>query len=100
MPKGYLVGELEVTNPAGYQEYGRNVPAVIAKFGGRYHARGGEARLLEGPGGPAKRVVVVEFDSPERLMEFYNSPEYQAILPHRLNNSVGRVLCVAGYEPA
>jgi len=72
---------------------------VIARFGGRYHVRGGAAQLLEGPGGPARRVVVVEFDSPERLMEFYNSPEYQAILPHRLNNSTGRVLCVTGIEP-
>ncbi len=34
----------------------------------------------------------------ERLMAFYYSPEYQAILPSRLNNSTGRVLCVAGAE--
>ena len=99
MPKGYLVGEIEITNPAGYQDYSRNVPAIIAKFDGRYHARGGDAQVLDGGGGPAKRVVVVEFDSPEQLLKFYQSPEYQAILPHRLNNSVGRLLCVTGYEP-
>ena len=100
MPKGYLVGEIEITNPAGYAEYSRQVPAIVAQYGGRYLARGGEAQVLDGGGGPARRVVVGEFDSPARLVEFYNSPEYQAILPHRLNNSVGRVLCVAGYEPA
>ena len=99
MPKGYLVGELEVTNPAGYAEYSRQVPAIIAEYGGRYHVRGGDAKLLEGAGEPAKRLVVVEFDSPERLMEFYNSPSYQAILPYRLNNSTGRVICVAGFDP-
>ncbi|MSP05099.1 MAG: DUF1330 domain-containing protein [Acetobacteraceae bacterium] len=98
MPKGYLVGELEVTNPAGYQQYSSKVPAIIAQYGGRYLVRGGEAKLLEGGSGSAGRNVVVEFDSPEQLMKFYNSSEYQAILPHRLNNSTGRVKCVAGFE--
>ncbi len=98
MPKGYLIAELEVTNPAGFEEYRRLVPAVLAAYGARYVVRGGDATQLEGTGGPAGRMVVVEFDSVERLHEFYNSPEYQAILPHRLNNSKGRVICVAGAE--
>ncbi len=98
MPKGYLVAELEVTNMDGYDVYRRQVPATIAAYGGRYLARGGEARLLEGSGGPG-RVVVLEFDSPERAHAWYNSPEYQAILPHRLNNSTGRAIIVAGFEP-
>lgn len=97
MPKGYLIAELEVTNSAGYEEYRRQVPATIAAYGGRYVVRAGDARLLEGHGGPG-RMVVLEFDSPERAMAWYNSPEYQAILPHRLNNSTGRAIIVAGYD--
>ena len=98
MAKGYLVGELTVTNPEGYQKYASQVPATIAAYGGRYLVRGGAAAPLEG-GGSIGRMVVLEFDSPEKLMTWYNSPEYQAILPHRLNNSTGRVMCVTGYEP-
>jgi uncharacterized protein (DUF1330 family) len=97
MPKGYLVAELEVTNMEGYQEYRRQVSAVVAAYGGRYLVRAGEAKLLEGDGGPG-RMVVLEFDSPERALEWYNSPEYQAILPHRLRNATGRAICVAGAD--
>ena len=82
----------------GYQEYREKVPATIAAYGGRYVVRAGEATLLEGTGGPG-RMVVLEFDSPERALAWYNSPEYQAILPHRLNNSTGRAICVAGFDP-
>jgi uncharacterized protein (DUF1330 family) len=95
MPKGYLIAELEVTNPAGFEQYRRE---VLAAYGARYVVRGGDATQLEGPSGPVGRMVVVEFDSVERLMAFYYSPEYQAILPSRLNNSTGRVFCVAGAE--
>ena len=98
MPKGYLIGELTVTNPTGYEDYRRQVPAIIGAYGGRYIVRGGDASKLESGDPAVGRMVVVEFDSVDRLMEFYNSPEYQAILPHRLNNSVGRVICVAGAD--
>jgi uncharacterized protein (DUF1330 family) len=45
-------------------------------------------------------MVVLEFDSPAQAMTWYNSPEYQAILPHRLRNTTGRAICVAGAPPA
>jgi uncharacterized protein (DUF1330 family) len=73
------------------------VPAVVAAYGGRFLVRGGEAKLLEGSGGPG-RMVVLEFDSPERALEWYNSPEYQAILPVRLRNATSRAICVAGTD--
>ena len=97
MPKGYLIAELEVTNMVGYEEYRRQVPATIAAYGGRYVVRVGEAKLMEGIGGPG-RMVVLEFDSPEKALAWYNSPEYQAILPHRLKNSTGRAIIVAGHD--
>ena len=97
MPKGYLIAELEVTNAEGYQEYREKVPATIAAYGGRYVVRAGEANLLEGSGRPG-RMVVLEFDSPEKALAWYNSPEYQAILPKRLNNSTGRAIIVAGFD--
>jgi uncharacterized protein (DUF1330 family) len=52
-------------------------PGIIAKFGGRFLARGGRTATLEGA--PARgRVAVVEFPSFERAQEFYTSAEYQA----------------------
>lgn len=97
MPKGYLIAELTVTNPAGFEEYRQQVPATIVAHGGRYVTRGGAATLLEGTGAPG-RMIVLEFDSPEQAHAWYNSPAYQAILPLRLNNSTGRAMIVAGFD--
>jgi uncharacterized protein (DUF1330 family) len=95
MPKGYIIAELVVSNSEGYQEYREKVPAVIAQYGGRYLVRAGDSKVLEGTG-ESGRMVVLEFDSPERALEWYNSPEYQAILPIRLRNAAGRAIWAAG----
>jgi uncharacterized protein (DUF1330 family) len=96
MAKGYIIGEIEITNPEPYERYRSQSPALVARFGGRFIVRGGEAQLLEGEG-EVKRMVVIEFESYAKALEFYRSPEYQAILHHRLDNStVPRLVCVAG----
>jgi uncharacterized protein (DUF1330 family) len=96
MPKGYIIGEIEITNLEGYENYRSQSPGLIAKFGGRYLVRGGEGTVLEGTD-PLKRAVIIEFDSYERAIEFYNAPEYRAILSHRLENAnTSRLICVRG----
>jgi len=37
----YVIAEIEITDPAAYEEYRKQVPAVIAKYGGRFTVRGG-----------------------------------------------------------
>ncbi len=75
MPKGYLFAELEITDPAVFEEYRAKVPATIAKYGGRYLVRGGDPQTLEGDR-TLRRCVILEFDSPARLAEWYHSPDY------------------------
>jgi uncharacterized protein (DUF1330 family) len=100
MPKAYIVAELhDVKETDQFNEYRQRVAATITAFGGRFLIRGGAARVLEGDGAPGTSVVV-EFDSPKRAMAWYHSAEYQAILPLRLRNSTGRVICVTGVPPA
>ena len=92
---GYLIAHIEVTDPKGFEEYRAKVPAVIEKFGGRYLIRGGAAEVLEGDW-TVPRLVVIAFDSAAQARRFYGSPEYQAILPLRLNASTGTVAIVEG----
>jgi len=44
----YVIGEIEVTDPATYEDYRKQVLAVVTKHGGRFIARGGKAETLEG----------------------------------------------------
>jgi uncharacterized protein (DUF1330 family) len=74
--KGYIIAQVDVTNPQAYGEYAKRSPDIIAKFGGRFIARAGRTVTLEGS--PAKsRVVIIEYPSFERAQAFFNSPEYQ-----------------------
>lgn len=91
----YLVGEIEVTDPERYALYTARTPGVIATYGGRFLVRGGAVEAKEGAP-PAGRVVVIEFPDMAAARRFYDSPDYQAILPLRLAASRGRLYLVEG----
>jgi len=91
----YFIADYEATNPAAMEPYRAAVPATISQYGGRYLTRGGATELLEG-GPEPKRIVILEFADTAAAKRWYNSPEYQKILPIRLANSTGRVFIVEG----
>jgi len=91
----YFVVELETTNAAGMEAYRAAVPATIEQYGGRYLGRGGATELIEG-GPEPKRIVILEFTDKAAFKRWYDSPEYQKILPGRLDNSTGRAFVVEG----
>ena len=91
----YLIAQLTITDSAGFDAYREAVPPVIAAYGGRYLSRGGAVTPLEGePAGP--RIVVLEFADRAAAERFYRAPEYQEILPLRLNSASGPVFIVDG----
>jgi uncharacterized protein (DUF1330 family) len=91
----YVIADIQVTDPAGYEPYKPLAAASIARFGGRFLARGGKAMLLEGRPAP-DRIVVVEFADAAAAQRWYDSAEYQAALKIRQANSQGRVILVEG----
>lgn len=93
---GYLIANIEVTNPAGFDEYRQKVAPLIAQFGGRYLVRGGEVKNLEGALA-IRRLVVLEFPSMEAAQRFYDSAEYQPLLKLRLASTKSDVVLAAGY---
>lgn len=73
---GYVIVEIEVTDPLGYEEYKKLVGATVAKYGGKYIVRGGASETLEGDWQP-KRIVILEFESVQRAKEWLNCAEYE-----------------------
>ena len=67
----YLIADVEVTDPAGYADYTRDIVATVDAFGGRYLVRGGKTEVLEGDWSP-RRVVVIEFPSMAQLRAWYD----------------------------
>ncbi len=60
----YLIIRVNVTDWEQYRAYMALTPAILAKYQGRFIARGGEAVTLEGPE-ETRRLALVEFASPE-----------------------------------
>jgi uncharacterized protein (DUF1330 family) len=91
----YFVVDIDVTDPAAFEEYRKGVPATIAQYGGRYVVRGGKMETLEGNWQP-KRMVVLEFPSVEAAKRWYHSPEYKPLLALRMKASKGSLVLVEG----
>ena len=93
--KGYVIAEITVTDPQAYKQYAATVPAIAAKFGGKYLVRGGQTVAVEGEP-PSDRIVVLEFDSLAAARSFEASAEYQAVAPLRRKAARSRVFLVEG----
>jgi uncharacterized protein (DUF1330 family) len=94
----YWLARAKIIDPVEYKKYTDLVPAILAKFGGKVLARGGQFQIMEGPE-HFERFVVIEFPSMERAVACHGSPEYQAAAEYR-RNGVGEVeqVIVAGGE--
>jgi uncharacterized protein (DUF1330 family) len=94
-PRAYVIAQIDVTNATQYGEYTKLTPDIIAKYGGRFVARGGRTATLEGP--PARsRVVIIEFPSFDAAQQFYASAEYTAARKVREGAASAQFVLVEG----
>jgi uncharacterized protein (DUF1330 family) len=90
----YVIGEIEVTDPAIYDDYRKQVLATITKYGGRFLVRGGKAEAVEGAA--PKRMVLLEFPSYDQALKWYRSPEYAPLITLRQKGARGRLIITEG----
>lgn len=91
----YVIAQFTVTNAEGFEAYRRAAPPIVEAFGGRVLVHGGTIASIEGEI-DRQRMFVLEFPDKNAAERFYNSPEYQEVLPLRRNNTVGTVSIVEG----
>ena len=82
----YVIADITVHDPETYEEYRRQVPAVIEKYGGRYLVRGGAFEVFKGDWQPS-RLIILEFPDMDALRQWYGSDDYQVLLKLRRNLS-------------
>jgi uncharacterized protein (DUF1330 family) len=95
---GYLIGEVEVTDPDKLQNYSQKVEETLTPFHYHYVVRTSKVQALEGDA-PKSRIVIIAFDSAEKAREWYDSPAYAAIRPIRQSAAKSRVFIVEGPAP-
>jgi uncharacterized protein (DUF1330 family) len=74
----YFMVQATITNEPQYQKYREAVVPFIAKFGGKFAARGAKVEVFEGEH-DTRSVVMFEFPTMEAIHAFWNSPDYVPI---------------------
>jgi uncharacterized protein (DUF1330 family) len=77
------------------KKYVEQVRATVEQHGGQYLATDPNVEVIEGEYAP-KHTVLIAFPSREMLGKWYESEEYQAILPYRLKGARGSAVVVHG----
>ena len=91
----YVIAEVEVTDPALYDDYRKQVAATVQQHGGRFIVRGGAIEPLEGSWVP-KRLVLLEFATMQKALGWYRSPEYAPLIKLRQKASRGKLVAIEG----
>ena len=91
----YVIVEIEILDPAGYEEYKKLAGATVLKNGGKYIVRGGVTEVLEGDWQP-KRIVVLEFESMARAREWLHCEEYREPRQMRHRTASTNMILVEG----
>ena len=91
----YVIVEIQIVDPVGYEEYKKLASATVEKYGGKYIVRGGKTEVLEGDWKP-KRIVVLRFESMQRAKEWLNCEEYHEPRKMRHRTAKTKMILVEG----
>jgi uncharacterized protein (DUF1330 family) len=72
----YVIVDVDVIDPASYEDYKKMAAPTVAEFGGRYVVRGGKVEALEGEW-RFGRLVILEFPTAERARAWWGSDSYR-----------------------
>ena len=91
----YVIAQLTITDPEGFEEYRNMVPTTIAKYGGKYVVRGGNVETLEGHW-DTQRLVIIEFEDAERAKQWWASEDYSGAKQLRQRTAKTQLIVVEG----
>ena len=94
----YVVAQGRIENRNLPNEYVEKAIPTLLPHGGRIVAFDETPQVFEGAI-DFPRTVILEFPSRDAVRAWYESPEYQAVLPMRLNSAPGTLIVVDGFMP-
>ncbi|WP_298878830.1 DUF1330 domain-containing protein [uncultured Bradyrhizobium sp.] len=81
-PPAYFVAEAVVTNPDADKAVISKLPDTARRYGGKYLARGGNTIAFGGES--PHRIIIVAFDSMERIRAWRSDPQVQDLEKERM----------------
>lgn len=96
MAKGYWIVHVTVNNVEDYPTYVAAASEALAPYNARFLARGGKSDVVEGIS--RDRHVVIEFESYDKAVECYNTPDYKAAIALRQKFADSELIIVEGVD--
>ena len=96
---GYVIFDVGPFDRDAMKPYLDKAFDTLDQYGGRVLVRTSDIDIREatnGPGWKPTRILLIEFASVEAARTWYESPEYQEILPIRLKHGKDNMVIVAG----
>ena len=93
----YVIFDVVSVHPEQMTGYREKAISSLEAFGGKFIARSSDIDVREGDWHP-KRVLIIEFPSMADAQGWYESPEYQEVLPIRLKANRDKMIIVPGVE--
>jgi uncharacterized protein (DUF1330 family) len=92
---GYIIANVQVTNPVQYEEYKKWSTAAMKAHNAEVCVRGGQVEVLEGDWAP-ERIVILKFPTFDTAKAFYETPEYLKAREARAGAAIMRMVVVEG----
>jgi uncharacterized protein (DUF1330 family) len=98
-PPAYNIAEITIKDQDGYnKEYLPLITKALTDAGGKFLVRGGKTISYEGAA-PATRVVVIQFESLDKLQALYNSAPYKDAVAVGDKYATQRIFGAEGVSP-
>ena len=98
-PPAYNIAEITIKDQDGYnKEYLPLITKALTEAGGKFLVRGGKTISFEGAA-PATRVVVIQFESLDKLQALYNSAPYKDAVAVGDKYATQRIFGAEGVSP-
>ncbi len=91
----YVIVESETLDAAVVEKYRAMATAAVAKYGGRYLARGAATEAFEGEPS-SRRVTIIEFPDMDTARQWYHSSDYAEALAVGKNAFRRRMILAPG----
>jgi len=93
----YLVGHIQITDPARYRDYEAGFLDALTPFKGAILAADDAPQILEGETQKG-RVVILSFPNQKAQKSWYASDAYQTIMVARHEATNSQIMVVQGFE--
>ena len=98
-PPAFNIAEITIKDQDGYnKEYLPLITKALTDAGGKFLVRGGKTISYEGAA-PATRVVVIQFESLDKLQALYNSAPYKDAVAVGDKYATQRIFGAEGVSP-